>query len=277
MPFGAYAATLAAGSSVAARSANMASAGGGGKTVPLAYEEPIRSGTVDRSHAKLVPEECLRKSASIGKTLFHALGGLRVVHWRNRHGFRILMYHRFPTAHRVGFGRQLDYLQRHYAVKPLGEIVSVLRTGSYLEPHCLAITVDDGHRDFYDVAYPELNARSMSATVFLTTGFLDGNWLWFDRVIGYSATLRSKQLRLKCQAAHCVLISIPRRGGPVQAAKWPDHSCLWRIRTGIYEFVTLSSFSALPLRRWSRRSTRRCGGTTCARWLRTGSRLDRIP
>jgi peptidoglycan/xylan/chitin deacetylase (PgdA/CDA1 family) len=92
------------------------------------------------------------------------------------------MYHRFPAEWRAGFARQLDHARRHYTVKPLEEIVSALREGRTPGPNWLAITVDDGHRDFHDVAFPELKARGLSATVFLTTGFLDGAWLWFDRV-----------------------------------------------------------------------------------------------
>jgi hypothetical protein len=92
------------------------------------------------------------------------------------------MYHRFPAESRSMLGRQLDHARRHYIVKPLEEIVRALRDGHAVEPNWLAITVDDGHRDFYDVAYPELKSRGLSATVFLTTGFLDGAWLWFDRV-----------------------------------------------------------------------------------------------
>jgi peptidoglycan/xylan/chitin deacetylase (PgdA/CDA1 family) len=92
------------------------------------------------------------------------------------------MYHRFPAEARSMFGQQLDHVRRHYAVKPLEEIVRALREGHAVQPNWLAITVDDGHRDFYDVAWPELKSRGLNATVFLTTGFLDGRWLWFDRV-----------------------------------------------------------------------------------------------
>src|SRR6185312_1005707 len=109
----------------------------------------------------------LSEPESIAKKLFHALGGVSLIRWRNRHGFRILMYHRFPAESRSGFGRQLDHARRHYKVKPLEEIVAALRQGHTPEPNCLAITVDDGHRDFHDVAYPELKARGLSATVFL--------------------------------------------------------------------------------------------------------------
>jgi peptidoglycan/xylan/chitin deacetylase (PgdA/CDA1 family) len=92
------------------------------------------------------------------------------------------MYHRFLAERRQEFARQLEHVRRHYRVLPLDRIVRSLQTGERIEPNTLAITVDDGHRDFYETAYPELKARAIPATVFLTTGFLDGAWLWFDRV-----------------------------------------------------------------------------------------------
>jgi peptidoglycan/xylan/chitin deacetylase (PgdA/CDA1 family) len=111
------------------------------------------------------------------------------------------------------FGRQLDYARRHYIVKPLEEIVSVLREGSAVEPDWLAITVDDGHRDFYDVAWPELKSRGLSATVFLTTGFLDGAWLWFDRVnwMFRNARVNSAEVQMRDELARFDLDTAGKR------------------------------------------------------------------
>ena len=130
------------------------------------------------------------------------------------------MYHRFPAESRSAFGRQLDYVRRRYTVKPLEEIVAELREGHNPGPDSLAITVDDGHRDFHDVAYPELKARGLSATVFLTTGFLDGAWLWFDRVnwLFRNARVQSAEVRMRNGSAHFDLDSAAKRaaaGGEV--------------------------------------------------------------
>ncbi|RLC11162.1 MAG: hypothetical protein DRI24_19200, partial [Deltaproteobacteria bacterium] len=47
----------------------------------------------------------------------------------------------------------------------------------------VVITIDDGYRDFLDVAFPLLKARSLPATLFVTTGFIDGRlWFWWDRL-----------------------------------------------------------------------------------------------
>ncbi len=123
------------------------------------------------------------------------------------------MYHRFPAESRSGFARQMDHARRHYTVKPLEEIVAVLRKGRAPDPDWLAITVDDGHRDFYDVAYPELKARGLSATVFLTTGFLDGAWLWFDRInwLFRNARVQSAEIQMQDGSAHFELDTAAKR------------------------------------------------------------------
>jgi peptidoglycan/xylan/chitin deacetylase (PgdA/CDA1 family) len=142
------------------------------------------------------------------------------VRWRNRDGFRILMYHRFPAERRQEFARQLEHVRRHYRVLPLEQIVRAVKEGRAIEPNMLAITVDDGHRDFYEIAYPELKARALSATVFLTTGFLDGAWLWFDRVnwLFRNARVPAVDIAMPAETRHFALDTDARRmaaGGEV--------------------------------------------------------------
>ena len=49
--------------------------------------------------------------------------------------------------------------------------------------NAVAITVDDGYQDFYDIAYPLLKELNIKATLFVTTGFVDREiWLWPDKV-----------------------------------------------------------------------------------------------
>jgi len=81
------------------------------------------------------------------------------------------------------FRSQLDYVKRHYRVIPLEALVEALATGAALPPRTLAITIDDGYRSNYTLAYPALREYGLPATIFLTTGFLDhGDLQWSDRV-----------------------------------------------------------------------------------------------
>ena len=45
------------------------------------------------------------------------------------------------------------------------------------------MTVDDGHRDFFEVAYPVFSSHGIPVTVYVVTDFLDRRlWLWVDQV-----------------------------------------------------------------------------------------------
>ncbi|MCZ8133019.1 MAG: polysaccharide deacetylase family protein [Steroidobacteraceae bacterium] len=99
------------------------------------------------------------------------------------------MYHRFSQhpehrrLHRSEFERQLDVLHRQFRVVSLGEYGGWLAEGRPVPPRVAIITVDDGYRDFYEVAYPLLRERGLPATLFVATDAVDhGAWLWPDRV-----------------------------------------------------------------------------------------------
>jgi peptidoglycan/xylan/chitin deacetylase (PgdA/CDA1 family) len=115
------------------------------------------------------------------RAAFHHTGVLRFARWVNRNGLRILMYHRFPD--RAGLEAQCRHLRACYRPLSMSEVADRLKTGEPFPANSAAVTVDDGYRDFLEVAYPIFAAHGISATVFLVTGFLDGNlWLWVDQV-----------------------------------------------------------------------------------------------
>jgi peptidoglycan/xylan/chitin deacetylase (PgdA/CDA1 family) len=115
------------------------------------------------------------------RAAFHSAGGLDVVRWMNRKGLRILMYHRFADA--AGLESQCRHIRENYSPVSLVQVDSWLRSGDPLPANAIAITVDDGYRDFSEVAYPIFAAWQIPVTVYLVSGFLDGRlWLWVDQV-----------------------------------------------------------------------------------------------
>ncbi|HEX9187825.1 MAG TPA: polysaccharide deacetylase family protein [Vicinamibacteria bacterium] len=122
----------------------------------------------------------------------------------------LLVYHRvndegdpfFPALSRRAFAGQLDHVASHYRVQPVDEVAAWLAEGTPGPPRA-AVTIDDGHPDTAEVAFPELRRRGLPATLFLSTAPPEtGTPLWIDRVrwMVKHATARS--------------IDLPAAGGP---------------------------------------------------------------
>jgi peptidoglycan/xylan/chitin deacetylase (PgdA/CDA1 family) len=123
---------------------------------------------------------------SLGRIVLHRAGGLRVVRSLNRRGLRILMYHRFQPdtpGLRETLEARCAWMRREYRPISLTDAARAWRNGDPLPPNALAVTVDDGYRDFYDVAYPIFAAHGIPVTMYVVTDFLDGRcWLWADQI-----------------------------------------------------------------------------------------------
>ncbi|MDP2816654.1 MAG: polysaccharide deacetylase family protein [Rectinemataceae bacterium] len=84
---------------------------------------------------------------------------------------------------REAFARFLDFLVDQVDIVDLVDAVqSVGVIEQRPERLKVALTFDDGYRDNFEHALPELQKRSLPATVFLATGFLDdaGLYPWWD-------------------------------------------------------------------------------------------------
>lgn len=115
-------------------------------------------------------------------------GGLQVARLMSRHHPRILMYHRVsskkvPDAIDVEtFRRQMREIRRHFNPVSLDALLEAYDADRPI-PHAVVITFDDGYEDFYKNAFPILNEEGIPATLFITTGFIDGKlWLWPDQL-----------------------------------------------------------------------------------------------
>jgi peptidoglycan/xylan/chitin deacetylase (PgdA/CDA1 family) len=90
----------------------------------------------------------------------------------------ILCYHRFGpnrsamTLTAQSFEAQMDYLaQNGYRVIPLTELARFLDGKEPLPRKTVAITIDDGYRATYQIAYPILKKYNFPATVYLYSDF----------------------------------------------------------------------------------------------------------
>lgn len=75
------------------------------------------------------------------------------------------------------------WLARSYRVLPLGDAVRCLEQGRSLPDYAMCLTMDDGFRSNYDLAFPVLREHQMPASIYLATSFVDEKKpVWVDRV-----------------------------------------------------------------------------------------------
>lgn len=120
--------------------------------------------------------------------IFKLFGGFSLTRKVTRGHPRIIMYHRvlpLPDHDATtldNFIEQLDLIKKYYEVITLNELITAQENGKSLK-RTVVLTFDDGYYDFYEYAFPELKARGLKATIFVTTGFVDNQlWLWPDQL-----------------------------------------------------------------------------------------------
>jgi peptidoglycan/xylan/chitin deacetylase (PgdA/CDA1 family) len=103
-----------------------------------------------------------------------------------------LVYHDFPETSeaRQSLELQCAYVRQHYNPVTMDEMVDGLKSG-HLAPRSVAITIDDGYRDFLEVAGPVFRAHNLPVTLYLISDLLDGKWMWWDRIV-YSIKATAK-------------------------------------------------------------------------------------
>jgi peptidoglycan/xylan/chitin deacetylase (PgdA/CDA1 family) len=96
----------------------------------------------------------------------------------------VLMYHSItdeptPATRRLSvapsaFAAQLEMLDHlGFTTLPFTEVAEASATGRRLPERVVALTFDDGYADFHSTALPLLREHGATATVFVTTGWLD--------------------------------------------------------------------------------------------------------
>jgi peptidoglycan/xylan/chitin deacetylase (PgdA/CDA1 family) len=94
------------------------------------------------------------------------------------------------------FHWQMELLANCFNVMPLHEAVDCLAR-ERMPPRAICISFDDGYRSVHDFALPILKKFALPATVFVTSGYIDGGNMWNDRIIEAVQHLPSGQLDLR--------------------------------------------------------------------------------
>jgi len=106
----------------------------------------------------------------------------------------ILMYHSISSYASAGFrpcivspesfDKHLSYLEQyHYTSLTITQLVQAMANGgSTLPARPVVLTFDDGYADFYSAALPALQRHGFTATLYITTGSVEGTSRWLQHL-----------------------------------------------------------------------------------------------
>jgi len=94
------------------------------------------------------------------------------------------------------FTWQMELLARCFNVLSLSEALRAIDSGK-VPPRAVCITFDDGYRSVHDLALPVLRRLGLSATVFVSSGFVGDDTMWNDRIVEAVQSLKSDELDLR--------------------------------------------------------------------------------
>jgi len=106
-------------------------------------------------------------------------------------------YHRFsekkeiiPSTPRCiainSFREQIEFLCRNFEVIPLSIIAKCIHNREPFPKNSIAITIDDGYKDNYLLAYPVLKEYGVPATIFVTTSYIDGKQTPWEAKVSFA-------------------------------------------------------------------------------------------
>lgn len=129
-----------------------------------------------------------------------------------RHVPRIFMFHRFSRTRRPGRTQIDDFVAFLNRVRNECELTSIsgLLDRFAVDPRpsrpLAAVTVDDGYRDFYEIALPVLAEMRVPATLYVTAGFVEcRQWPWWDALNYLLGQLSGRDFKLETTGGYWMI------------------------------------------------------------------------
>lgn len=117
------------------------------------------------------------------RAALHGMGGLAALRMMSSQKFRVLTYHSFSEANQTNVDAICSYIGRHFEVMAFPKMVEALKRREGMPKNALAITVDDGYRNYAVYGHPVFQKHKIPVTVYAVAGFAASElWLWPDQI-----------------------------------------------------------------------------------------------
>jgi peptidoglycan/xylan/chitin deacetylase (PgdA/CDA1 family) len=93
------------------------------------------------------------------------------------------MFHKFTASSCANTEAICEHIARYFEPIALSRVSSALDGQSLLPQNAVAVTIDDGYKNFLDYGHPIFRKYHIPTTVYIVSGFSGGRlWLWFDQI-----------------------------------------------------------------------------------------------
>jgi poly-beta-1,6-N-acetyl-D-glucosamine N-deacetylase len=101
-----------------------------------------------------------------------------------KNNLRVVTYHEIPD--RKIFSGHLNYLRSNYSIIDLNTLKEHLENDKILPKYPLLITFDDGYKNIFTNAVPELIEKKIPACIFIITSYVNSNLeFWWKNSLAY--------------------------------------------------------------------------------------------
>src|SRR5260370_26676141 len=120
----------------------------------------------------------------VARGALHHMGGLAALRLVHRHKFRVLMFHGFQDSCQTNVGTICEHIRRYFEPVPLATMATAIRGEATLPPNALAVTIDDGYKNFLLHGHSVFRRYQIPTTMYAVAGFSDRRlWLWTDQIV----------------------------------------------------------------------------------------------
>lgn len=151
------------------------------------------------AHAPVLFKQ-LKKLAKINPLIvnYHVVSDLRLPHIINLYNYRNIKK----------FSEDLDFYIKNFTPIGLPEFLDHVNNNTALPKNSLLLTFDDGFREIYDVVAPILLSKNLTATIFLTSNFVDNKELGYDNKKSLLIDYLQQPANLKTYKQVCPLLNL---------------------------------------------------------------------
>jgi len=205
----------------------------------------------------------------------------------------VLIYHRVDeharcpwldpaliSAEPAQFREQMRLIAEKYHPVSAEDVLSAIDGMQPLPPNAVLVTVDDGYRDFKEVAFPITNQYGIKPVLFIPTAFVGKGPFWWEKL--FTAVSNYPGPEISTPLGSFSIRSLPEKKQAIrhlkqEVKKLPFEQGMQIVDALYHDFVPRNSDDTRSILTWDELRVLARSGVTIAAHTHTHALLSRIP